>query len=199
MIIICLYVLVFAIMSVTNDKVIIFPQQDGSKKIIDILKTAKKSIKFIIYRLNLPSITEEVIKLKKEKNIEIQFIMNHFYIKESDFKLDALNEENTKKLRFNKKTYNKLVNNGIKVKIKQNTEFFAYHPKIIIIDNEKALISTVIFNHKSFTRSKNLCIITEKKDIIKLLNRVFEHDYNDKPLNSIYNENLCVTPINYEK
>lgn len=138
-----------------HENIVLSPSY-SRKKINLLLEKAKNEIKIYIPYINDEKITQKLIELKKNKNLNIQIIIS----------------KNSEK----NNNYNKLLKSWIKIKFLQKNN---QHSKIIQVDNEYIFIWSINFSKQSFDENRELWIILKNKKIIKKFNNLFFIDLND--------------------
>lgn len=131
---------------------------DARKKILTLIKSAKKNIRIYAQDIQDEEILNTLIQ-ESRSGVLIQIITNHPRVP-SDFK--------------------KLRQAGVQIYFPS----LYIHAKVIMIDGKKALIGSMNLTKNSLDANRELGIITEDPKIIKKLNTVFENDLNAKPSHS---------------
>lgn len=126
-------------------------------KIENLLKNAKKSIKIYIQYLNDESINNLLLKLKKEKNLDIKIIIDK----------KRLQEKNTLFLK----------NNWIEIAWFNGKTM---HAKAILIDEDFIFIWSENFSKYSLDKNREMWIILKEKNIINKFLKLFENDFLQK-------------------
>lgn len=135
------------------DDNLIFSPNYSRIKLEKFLNSATKNIKIYIQYLKDESINNLLLKIKKEKNIEIEIITDK----------KQLNDENIKKLQ----------NNWIKI------NFFNWktmHSKAILIDETYLFIWSINFSKTSIDKNREAWIFIKNEDLIKKFLEIFKKD-----------------------
>lgn len=125
-------------------------------KIFELINNSKKEIKIYIQYFNDISIVNELIKIKKEKDINITAIIAE----------TSINDKNTKKL----------IDSWIKIKALEKNKM---HSKAILVDSDILFIGSVNFSKQSFDENRELWILLKDKNIISKFNNQFNKDLKD--------------------
>lgn len=59
-----------------------------------------------------------------------------------------------------------------------HSRHYYIHAKVIIVDQKRALVGSINFTKPSLEDNRELSVITEDLEVIKLLNNTFNHDWN---------------------
>lgn len=152
------------------------PNKGLLSEIIENINNAKKEIFLEVYMLTEKRIQEALIKAKN-KWINIKIIL------EKDPYL-AYN--------INNKAYEKLKKAWINIVWSKKDHYSYNHSKILIID-DLSIISTWNYSYSTFTKNRDLFILTSDKNIRKKLLQNFNNDFYWINVN-IYDDNLIFSP-----
>lgn len=138
--------------NVYNDNLIFSP---GSSRIKfeKLFHWAEKSIKMYFQYLKDDDLVEKLIKIKKNKNIEITIVIPE----------TAKGDENIKKLK----------NNWIEINILSK---YTMHAKAILIDDLYLFIWSINFSSNSIDKNREVGILIKNKEIINKFLNIFKQD-----------------------
>lgn len=138
------------------DDNLIFSPKTSRTKFEKLFNKAENNIKMYFQYLLDDALVEKLIKLKKDKNIDISVVLPD----------TAIKDENTKKLE----------NNWIKIIfIKKPT----IHAKAILIDEKYLYIWSINFSEYSIDKNREIWILLKEKDIIKDFLSIFNSDFKN--------------------
>lgn len=124
-------------------------------KLEKLLKSATKNIKIYIQYLKDKEINSLLISLKKEKNLDIEIIID--------------------KSNYNDEQINILKKYNIKIK---EFDWKKMHAKAILVDEKYLFIWSINFSEFSIDKNRELWIILVNEEIIKNFNKLFIGDFN---------------------
>jgi cardiolipin synthase A/B len=151
-----------------ENKILILPDM-GRHPILTAIKSAKKSIDITGYHLDDPQVIEELIQSRR-KGIRIRLILQKPYLYPSPF-------DN----KINEATSIKLKNHGIETHFLEDYRYPLVHYKLMIIDNEYAIVQNFNYEDRNF-KARNFGLTIENKEQVQALSKIFENDYNGKSL-----------------
>lgn len=181
------------------EELLVFPEAKSTNRLIELIDTAKSRIFIMMYRFEYPSLLEALIKARK-RNIDVKIVLAH-YKKSQKFYYDKIYDKTNAKLSINENIYNLLISNNIDIVLADCDSFFAYHSKMIIIDDEMAMIGTTNINENGFEKARNFFLIKHDWTLVDELSELFFIDYEKSQLtlDGTYtnNQRLAVSPVNY--
>jgi len=141
--------------SIYHENLILSPLYSRDK-IQKLLQSAEKDIKIYIQYFNDDEVRNLLIKIKKEKNLNITAIIPK----------TAAEDEETKEL----------IKSWINIKIIPK---YKMHSKAILIDNNVLFIWSVNFSSYSFDKNREIWILLKNKTIINQFLKLFNNDLNN--------------------
>lgn len=147
-----------------NSLSLITEPNDGMTPVVSFIKNAQKSVDLIIYTLNDKEISGALISAKN-RGVSVRVILNAGW--------EGVHSKT------NQKTFDYLSSNGIA--IKWSPEYFALmHQKTLIIDGNKALISTFNYDKTYYKKDREFGIVdTDPTDVSAILES-FNSDWNSE-------------------
>lgn len=152
-----------------KQKILVFPE-DGKKKIVQTIATAKKSLKIMAYNISDPDIIRAINT--KAKSIPVTIILsNNRYSHE-------MTEGNANRINLNNK-----------VQVKTNPQHLnQMHAKIMIIDDRVAFVGTGNWDSESLVGSnllhssgaRDFAVMVTNQNIVSLLKDIFDADFYNK-------------------
>ena len=136
------------------DENIVSSPNYSREKLEKLLSSANKNIKIYIQYLKDEKINNLLIKLKKEKKLDIEIILD-------------------KKQKEDKNT-EFLQKKGIKISF---YNWKTMHSKAILVDEKYLFIWSINFSEASIDKNRELWILISNKEIIKKFNEIFKKDF----------------------
>jgi len=138
--------------SVQSSSVIASP--DNSRDVLlRLIRQAKKSIHVYAQSLNDYAISGALAKAA-HKGVDVQVLTS---------------------AKLREKQANYLQQAGINIHYSQH---YYIHAKVMIIDNQKAVLGSINFTKNSLDHNRELAVVTNDETVINLLNQTFSHDWN---------------------
>ncbi|MDQ7008920.1 MAG: phospholipase D-like domain-containing protein [Candidatus Gracilibacteria bacterium] len=153
------------------------PSQEVLGKIVHLINKSEKSVYIEVYML-----TEKKIKIAlfnaKNRGVDIKIILEHSpYLAKS----------------LNRKYFEEYKDAGLNITWSNPQNYTLNHSKIILIDNNKLILSTGNFTASNFKKNRDLFIFTEDKYIINAFNNIFNSDFIGEKI-TFYEDNLVISP-----
>lgn len=144
------------------------------KKVVDLIGTAEKTIDLSIYELDTKSIIA-ALKSAKNRGVTVRVVMD---------------KNQNAAARTTLKSAGITVNDA-------SGDFPYFHVKVMILDGDRALVSSANFNDYSMQGERNYAILDHDKDDIEGLQKLFDNDFagkSDAP--DLSCTRLVVSPVN---
>ncbi|MFO0673098.1 MAG: phospholipase D-like domain-containing protein [Polyangiaceae bacterium] len=144
------------------------------KKTVDLINSAEKTIDLSIYEIDTKSIIA-ALKSAKSRGVTVRVVMDK---------------------NQNAAARSSLKNAGITVN-DASGNFPYFHVKVMILDGDRALVSSANFNDYSMQGERNYAILDHDKDDIEGLQKLFDNDFagkSDTP--DLSCSRLIVSPVN---
>lgn len=127
---------------------------DNSRQaLLKFINTAKRSIKVYAQSINDYKIVGALAS-KARKGVEVSILTSH---------------------KPREKQANYLEQAGVKIAISKH---YYIHAKVIIVDNEQAVLGSINLTKPSFDNNRELAVITRDKTVISQLNNTFHQDWS---------------------
>lgn len=161
------------------------PKPDAHEPIIDAIDAAKKTIKMKMFHMSNPTIAAALMFAAK-RGVDVQVIFDKSQWKSTN----------------DQKINQDMIDAGVKV-VKATTGFSITHEKAMIIDDRKAMISTMNMIRR-YTQMVDFGVFVYNQDIIREMNEVFATDWKNASENTaatpeLSNPYLIWSPINTEE
>ncbi|MBV9575053.1 MAG: hypothetical protein JO149_00320 [Gammaproteobacteria bacterium] len=133
---------------------ILLSPEDSRQKLLSFIAQAKYTLQIYAQNINDYKIIGALAKAAR-KGIHVQLLSS---------------------TNLREKEAHYLIRAGVKISY---TKKLIIHAKVIILDNEKALIGSINLTRASLDDNRELSVITEDTHVIKSLTKTFNHDWND--------------------
>ena len=155
---ILLICLLFISLSFAKSDVYLLPNEsnDAKEKIVELIKSSKKSISIAMYNFSYKKFAKALIKAHK-KGVKVSVIFDKNKIKEED------------------SLYKYLKKNGINC-ILANKKM---HLKVALFDNKTMLMGSTNFTKKSFSENYEILLINDSKKNIKKVQSLLDELVNN--------------------
>lgn len=180
--------------SVLQEELIHFPNKSSFERLIRLVDEAQKSLIISVYRVENKKIINSIINAKK-RGVDVKIILCN-YNKSEKFDYEGFDKKTFVKLGGNKATFDHFISHNINVVFSDDSVFFAYHPKFIVIDGKICVISTTNLNDNGFFNARNFALITRDEKVITDLTDLFYMDFSSRREQKSY-KNIAVSPGNY--
>lgn len=137
----------------TSSQILLSPD-DSRQKLLAFIQHAKHTLQIYAQDINDYKIVGALAKAA-QKGIIVQVL-------------------SSSKLRKNQENY--LTNAGVQLSLIKN---LTIHAKVIIVDNEKAVMGSTNLTRSSFDDNRELSVITQDTKVVNLLTKTFAHDWQD--------------------
>jgi cardiolipin synthase len=161
-------------------KLLVQPQ-DGIAPLLAGIKTAKKSIDILIFRMDWKEL-ESALKAASSKGIAVRALIAH------------TNRGGEPKLRS---LETRFLEAGITVG-RTADDLVRYHGKMMIVDRGTLFLLSFNFVHMDIDHSRGFGIVTKSTKIVQEAVKLFEADLNRQPYTAGHNA-LVVSPANARK
>jgi cardiolipin synthase A/B len=142
-----------------NDPHLVWSPDNSREKILNFIKTAHSNLKLYAQGLTDYQTIGTLAKVARA-GIKVQILLS------------------SKPLRHNKKLAY-LIRAGANVRISKN---YTIHAKVILIDNERALLGSINFTQPSMDHNRELSVITQSTNVVNALNKTFDEDWQENEI-----------------
>jgi phosphatidylserine/phosphatidylglycerophosphate/cardiolipin synthase-like enzyme len=148
------------------------PEDKPTKKLIEIIKSARISIHAAMYLLTDKTIAEALVAAKKERSLDIKIVLDQFTVDSKYGKSELLHKNGIDVFVFNPETTKTINNDGATDKGWGNA---IMHNKFIIVDG--TLVWTGSFNWTVAANTKNCenVLTTDDREICKQYEHYFHN------------------------
>jgi phosphatidylserine/phosphatidylglycerophosphate/cardiolipin synthase-like enzyme len=158
------------------------PKQNAHQPIVDAINQASKSVKMVMFHLSDPDVGNALISASK-RGVNVRVIFDRGQWR-------SPNDQNL---------VNGMKAAGVNV-VQATTGFRITHEKAMVIDDNKAMISTMN-QIKTYMKMFDMGIFTSDQGVINEWNQVFEVDWQNAASNghqtpALSNSNLLWSPVN---
>ena len=157
---------------------VITQPEDGLTPILKAIKRAKKSLDIVIFRFDLSEL-EDALAAAVERGVAVRALIAH------------TNRGGEKKLR---KLESRLLKCGATLS-RTADDMVRYHGKVVVIDQQTAMVLGFNFTSLDVKKSRSLGLITVNPKIVGALTKVIDADHNRVPP-IITSPRLVVSPEN---
>lgn len=181
-----------------KEELLVFPDENSHSigRLIELFNHAQKEILISIFRIK-DELIREAIKMASNRGVKVKIILAN-YRKSKNFFYDELYKEAFTNLRKNKETAKDLQElDCVRVVLANENDFYAYHPKLIVIDKTNALIGTANLTKNGFENERNIFLVTNDETIVNESIDLFNRDFNNQPIDYSSFKKLAVSPGNY--
>jgi phosphatidylserine/phosphatidylglycerophosphate/cardiolipin synthase-like enzyme len=163
---------------------------NGPKPILDLIASAKKSLKFELYMLTYTEVSKQVadaLIAKAKSGCDVQVILEaQPYI--------PVDPANPKPFNVNGPAMQALIEGGVRV-ARSSPRFVFTHEKSMVIDHHTAVIMTMNMTNSAFTKNREYVIVDKSSSDVKEVEAIFDADWNqDKYMPK--DPDLVVSPNN---
>jgi phosphatidylserine/phosphatidylglycerophosphate/cardiolipin synthase-like enzyme len=144
--------------------VLVLPDM-GSTPILNAIRSAQVSIDVALYHLDDPAAIDALIDAK-QRGVNVRVILHKPHLYPEPFK-NSINEETSEKLK----------KHGITTHFLKDFYYTLTHYKVMIIDNDYALIQTFNFDDFNFNKARNFALTLQNKEQVEALQQIFDNDY----------------------
>lgn len=137
-----------------NDPHLVWSPDNSRQKIIDLIKSAHSSIKIYAQSLTDYQIIGALAQASRT-GIKVRILLSNH------------SKKYTKKLAY-------LIKAGTNIHFSKD---YIIHAKVILVDNERALLGSINFTQPSMDNNRELSVITQSTQVLNALNQTFDHDW----------------------
>lgn len=181
------------------EEVLVLPDKKSKDRLIELIAQAKRSIRILVYRIDYQCFIDALVEAKK-RGVSVKIVLAD-YRKSEKFFYDEHYEENFRKLKTNQEAFRRLRDTGVKIVMSDFNAHFAFHPKLIVIDENIALVGTANLNKNGFYNARNFFLITNEPSVVNDSLKLFARDFRAQTRNSRFSwsqdRKLAVAPYDY--
>jgi phosphatidylserine/phosphatidylglycerophosphate/cardiolipin synthase-like enzyme len=154
---------------------------DGTLPLIKGITAAKSAVDIVIFRFDQREI-ERALANAVSRGVAVHALIAS---------TNTAGEENLRKLEL------RLLAAGVTV-ARTADDLIRYHSKLMIIDKRELYLLAFNWTHLDIDRSRSFAVITNKRDVVREVVRVFDADVKRIPYEPAL-DNVVVSPINARK
>ncbi len=163
----------------TGSQQLLVMPDDGAKPVLDLIDSAKTSIRFKIYLFTYRDARKALIKAAN-RGVDVRVMIDPEPVGGGE---------------SNAESYRLLKEGGVTVKWAPGA-FKHNHEKSLVIDDQSALIATFNFTRSSFTRNREYAVLTSEPDVVADVAAIFDADWAGEGVQISDDSPLVVSPVN---
>ena len=162
----------------SSQQLLVMPD-DGVAPVLDLIRSARRSIRFKIYLLTHKEVMAELVRAAN-RGVDVRVIIE---------------KEPTGGGESNQEASDLLREGGVAVQWAPADRYRLTHEKSLVVDDSKALISTFNYTRSSFSGNREYGLLTTKPSEVAEVAAVFDADWNGAPYEPA-EAAMALSPVN---
>ncbi len=160
-------------------RLVVLPD-DGMGPVLDLIDTARQSIRCKIYLFTFDAIEAALIRAAR-RGVDVRVLIEQNPVGDGT---------------ENQKTFARLQQGGVSVRWAPAARYRLTHEKSLVVDDRLALIGTFNFTAASFNSNREYGLVLGEPALVEEIATIFDRDWNDTAYTQVRHPDLVLSPLN---